>query len=79
MFKMARRRYIKSGEESVHKAIHRATYDQGLMIISFSLAILWVLIFPIEYQAFAYIFLGLGPILGSFKSKSARKLDPVKK
>ena len=79
MFRMAHKRYIKIREEPVDEAFHRAIYEQGFMILSLSLAIAWVLIFPSQYQEFAYIFLAIGPLASSFRRKSNKKLRSLAK
>ena len=45
------------------------------MSLSFVLALSWVIILPIAYHPFGYIFLALGPILTIFYDKSKKAMD----
>jgi uncharacterized membrane protein len=61
MFRIVKSRHlIGKGDGDMQKAI----YGQGIMVLSFLLALAWVIIVPIEYHPFGYIFLGVGPFLG---------------
>jgi len=73
MYKMAFRKYIESLKDHAGQQFHRAVHDQGFMIISFILALAWVLIVPFAIHAFGYFFLVLGPIGIAFKPKSNKK------
>lgn len=69
MYRLAKKKYL---EHPADHAFYKAMYDQGFMILSFVLALSWVLILPIAYHPFGYIFLGLGPILSLFYGKSKK-------
>jgi hypothetical protein len=72
MFRIAKKKYL---EHPADHAFYRAMYEQGFMILSFVLALSWVLILPIAYHPFGYIFLGLGPILTLLYEKSRKARD----
>jgi uncharacterized membrane protein len=79
MYKMAHNRYIDHVEGRADIAFHMAIYDLSLMILSFLLALAWVLIMPFAYHPFGYIFLIVSPIGSYLKSKSNRKFKSVRK
>ncbi|MDP4260668.1 MAG: hypothetical protein Q8937_20750, partial [Bacteroidota bacterium] len=47
----------------------KAIFSQGMMVLSFLLALGWVIIVPIEYHQFGYLLLGVGPFLGVLKRR----------
>jgi uncharacterized membrane protein len=69
MFRLAKKKYL---EHPADHAFNKAIYEQGFLMLSFVLALSWVLILPMAYHPFAYIFLGLGPILSLFYKKSKK-------
>ena len=61
MFRQVRNKHlIGKGDEDLHKAI----FDLGMMMLSFVLALTWVIVCPIEMHPYGYIFLGAGWVLG---------------
>lgn len=50
----------------------RALVSIGAMIISFLLAMAWVLILPLKYHYYGYMFLGLGPTLSVFITRKLK-------
>jgi len=66
MYKRVNRKHLK-GETDIN--FQKAVYGQGAMVISFMLAITWVIIMPLEYHPFGYSFLGLGPLLSFIYKK----------
>jgi len=69
MYRLAVKKYL---DHPADQAFHRAIYEQGFLVLSFVLALGWVLILPIAYHPFGYIFLGLGPILSLLYGKSRK-------
>jgi uncharacterized membrane protein len=61
MFRVVKNRHLVGKSDA---DLHKAIYSQGMMVLSFLLALAWVIILPIEYHPFGYIFLGVGPFLG---------------
>jgi uncharacterized membrane protein len=62
-------------EGPADSAFHKALFEQKFMVISFLLALTWMLILPLKYHPFGYIFLGLGPLISiiyrkRYKTKS---------
>lgn len=66
MYKMVNKRHLK-GEADIN--FRKGVFALGLMVISFMLAIIWVIIMPLQYHMFGYSFLGVGPLLSIFFNK----------
>jgi uncharacterized membrane protein len=66
MYTMANKRHL-IGEADV--AFRKSVFAQGMMVLSFLLAIVWVIIMPLKFHMVGYAFLGFGPIVGSLFNK----------
>lgn len=69
MYKAVNKKHLK-GKADLN--FHKAVFSQGAMVCSFTLAILWVIVMPLEYHPFGYSFLGLGPILSVLYNKKLK-------
>lgn len=70
MYKMVNKRHL-NGEADMQ--FRKAIYTQGNMVISFALAITWVIIMPVKYHMIGYAFIGIGPMLDIFFNKKIKK------
>ena len=59
MYKAVDKKHLK-GATDIH--FRRAVFSQGAMIISFMLAIIWIVIMPFQYHPLGYSFLAFGPL-----------------
>ncbi|MDP4149394.1 MAG: TMEM175 family protein, partial [Bacteroidota bacterium] len=64
MFRIVRKRHLVGKSDADRP---KAIFSQGMMVLSFLLALGWVIIVPIEYHQFGYLLLGVGPFLGVLK------------
>ncbi|MBL0055393.1 MAG: DUF1211 domain-containing protein [Chitinophagaceae bacterium] len=69
MYKLVNKKHLR-GEAD--QAFRYATFSIGTMVISFLLAILWILVFPLKLHYYGYMFLGLGPILSALFRKKIK-------
>lgn len=72
MFRLVKRKHLGSKPDW---AFYKAIFDQALMILSFLSALIWVVIMPVQYHFFGYLFLGVGPLISSV-SKSRQNTQP---
>ena len=71
LYKQVNKKHLKG---TADLNFRKAVFSQGAMIISFSLALTWIGIMPIEYHPFGYIFLGVGPfIINIYKKRFKTK------
>lgn len=71
LYKQVNKKHLKG---TADLNFRKAVFSQGVMIISFSLALTWIGIMPIEYHPFGYIFLGVGPfIINIYKKRFKTK------
>ena len=66
MYQLANKRQL-IGEADV--AFRNSVLSQGMMVLSFLLAIVWVILMPLQYHMIGYAFLGCGPIVGALLNK----------
>ncbi len=66
MYTMANKRHLI---EEADVAFRKSVFAQGMMVLSFLLAIVWVIVMPLKFHMFGYAFLGFGPIVGSLVNK----------
>ncbi len=66
MYKTVNKKHLKGAADMNFR---KAVFGQGAMVISFMLAIIWVIIMPLQWHPFGYSFLGLGPLLGFIYNK----------
>lgn len=76
MFRRAKRKHI---DEHPDTAFHKATFDQGMMALSFLIALIWVIAVSIRYHYFGYTFLGVGPMISALKSRGKKKIPTTVK
>lgn len=69
MYKLVNKKHL-NGTADI--SFRRALFSQGMMIISFMLAITWIAIMPLQYHPFGYIFLIVGPLLIYINRKKFR-------
>ena len=69
MYKMVNKRHLKGAADI---SFHKAIFSQGMMIISFILAVTWIAIAPLQYHYYGYIFLIIGPLLIYINRKKHR-------
>ncbi len=70
MFKLVNKKYRESPADSEY---HKAISQQGFMVVSFLLTLTWVVILPMKYHPYGYIFLVLGPLMNHAYKKFKQK------
>jgi len=66
LYRLVNKKHLKGAADADFR---RATFSLGGMTISFLLAIVWVIIAPVQYHMFGYMFLGVGPMIDAFNRK----------
>ena len=69
MFIEVRNKHMQSETD---QAFHSAIMEQRFITISFIVAMAWVIIVPIQFHEFAYVFLGLGPVISALIQKKRK-------
>ena len=73
LYLMYKRVNEKHLEQKADEKFHEALFAQKYLIISFILALLWIIIVPLEYHFFGYIFLMFGMVMGIIHKKRKKK------
>ncbi len=60
MYKMVNRKHLDAPADAGFK---KSIFAQGCMLISFTLALLWIIIMPFSIHPIGYAFMGVGPLL----------------
>lgn len=69
MYKTVNKKHLR-GTADVN--FRKAVFGQGAMVISFMLAILWVIIMPLQWHPLGYSFLAAGPLMSAIYNKKFR-------
>lgn len=70
MYKTVNKKHLKGAADAY---FHKAVFSLGAMVISFMLAIIWVIVMPLEWHPFGYSFLAVGPLLTLIYNKKFKK------
>ena len=73
MFRLVNRKHLNGATD---KEFEDSMVVQRYLIVSFILALLWIIILPIGYHPFGYIFLFLGMILNIINKRKNKKPAP---
>ena len=73
LYLMYKRVNEKHLEQKADEQFHGAIYAQKNLIISFMLALLWIIIVPLQYHPFGYIFLMYAMVIGIIHEKRKKK------
>lgn len=60
MYKLANRKHLSAPADN---GFRNSVFAQGCMILSFSLALLWIIIMPFGLHPIGYSFMGVGPFI----------------
>lgn len=69
MYKAVNKKHLKGAADVDFR---KAVFGQLAMVISFMLAILWVIIMPLQWHPLGYSFLALGPLMSIVYNKKFR-------